>query len=200
MKKNKKHIPIWIFCGISLLISIVALIIAIAGLKGYSICDFEIAYSITMDFAGIIFAVTGVVLTIYFITFAIDIFKLDRKMAKAHELEESVRDEMNMARKEFTDLLEGTTSEKKYARLFGARISIKSRFSTEDEMAGAILALSESDEWEDYNLLRDKIVNNPEIKEDMKNRAKAAMKEIEVRIERKNEKAQSPKTGKKKKR
>lgn len=122
-----------------------------------------------MDFAGIIFAVTGVVVTLFFITFAYDIFKLDRTMTQAQKLENEVREEMTVAHREiqyFIAGLEGITPEhkKKYIRRYVARYILGSKYSTDDERERGITDLQESNGKSDYDLLKDNIVYNPVIK------------------------------------
>lgn len=122
-----------------------------------------------MDFAGIIFAVTGVVVTLFFITFAYDIFKLDRKMTKAQKLENEVREEMTVAHREiqyFIAGIEGIIPEhkKKYIRRYVARYIIGSKYSTDDARERGVTDLQEYNGKSDYDLIKDNIVNNPVIK------------------------------------
>lgn len=190
-KKNKRVIPIWIYvgCGFSIMISIIALIIAIAALDGYPVCNLKISYENTMSFASVIFAVIGIIITIFFITFGYNMHRYDSRLASCHDdfnrVMNDVSDEMRANFEEMRELLsslEGTEKEnQEYIRLAKGRLFCRSKYSTDDEKQDGIRALQQYGKAESIIILEKIIKENSENKSIVES-AQYALKIIEQRI------------------
>lgn len=187
MKKTRKKyfIPTWVYacCGLSFLFSFTALLLSNAALD-YPVFKLVLSSEKALSVFGITFAVISFAVTSY-CTIAIAISQNQVKNIKddAFAIIEYLDDSMQSQYKEtlnLMDSLEGIIPDgKKYIRISIARFIIGSKYSTDEEKERGITYLHESKAKDDYDLLKDRIVNNSEITNvQLKEKAKAAMKAI----------------------
>lgn len=185
--KHKTYSLIWISYVAVSLISAIALIFSIAAINGKNL---EFDYNNTIGFAGIVFAVAGVVFTIFFVVFGYRTVEIYKRLSDAEDITEDVNNDMRNNLKETTNLissikgLKSDSDKNKYLTLAEGRLLCSSRFSTDEEKETGIGYLQQySDKQSDVELLE--AVMEAALKEKktkIKNAAKRAIKEIEKRI------------------
>ena len=136
MRNHNKHSIVWIFCIAVALISTTALVFSIAAINGENL---EFDYNNTIGFAGIIFAVAGVVITIYFVTFGHKTYEIYKRMSEAENITDEVNSDMRNNLIETTNLISTikavtySRTKIKYLLLVEGRLLCGSRFSTDEE-------------------------------------------------------------------
>lgn len=189
MKSPNHKLPpiVWICFIATVLISAVALIFSIAAINGNNL---EFDYNNTIGFAGIIFAVAGVIITIYFVTFGHKTFEIYKKMSDTEDIMNSVNSDMRNNLTETMNLLSSirgiTYSKKKlkYLLLAEGRLLCSSRFSTDNEKETGIGYLQQySDKQDDIELL-EKVANEAKKNNNtkIKDAAETAIIQIKTRI------------------
>lgn len=158
IRMNKSH-PLILVCSIAAaLISAIALIFSIAAINGEKL---EFDYNNTIGFAGIIFAVTGIIITIYFVTFGHRTYEIYKQMSDAEQIADEVRSDMRNNLIETINLIssiKGVTYSKdklKYLSLAEGRLLCGSRFSNDEEKETGISYLQQfSNKESDVELLK----------------------------------------------
>lgn len=189
-KRNRKiHPIIWISCVVAVLVSVVALIFSIAAINGDLLYQLEFDYNNTIGVAGIIFAVAGVVITIYFVTFGHKTFEIYKKLSDAEEITDKVNSDMRNNLVEITNLISSIKGIKdneerhKYLSLAEGRLLCSSRFSTDDEKKTGISYLQQfSNKEKEYDIeLLEKVAKEArkEKKTDLYEAAEEAIEALE---------------------
>lgn len=182
---NKPQPIVLVCCIAATLISVIALVFSLAAINGEQL---EFDYNNTIGFAGILFAVAGVVITIYFITFGHKTYEIYKQMSDAEEIADEVRSDMYNNHVETINLIssiKGVTHSKdklKYLSLAEGRLLCSSRFSNDEEKETGIIYLQQfSNKESDIELLKE-VAKEARKNKKIKEAAKNAIKVINRRI------------------